>query len=46
MKRLLLCMMTMSALFAAQAAKVASVSVKASDGSDEGVGDVVARCLV
>ena len=46
MKRLLLCMMTMSALFAAQAAKVASVSVKTSDGSDEGVGDVVARCLV
>ena len=46
MKRLLLGMVAVAGLFAAQAAKVSSVSVKTVDGSDEGVGDVVARCQV
>ena len=45
MKHLLLAM-TFAAVCAAQAAKVSSVSVKTTDGADEGVGDVVARCQV
>ena len=45
MKRLLLAM-TLAAACAASAAKVASVSVRAVDGSDEGMGDVLARCQV
>ena len=46
MKRLLFCMAAAAAVFAAQGQKVSSVSVKAVDGVDEGVGDVVARCQV
>ena len=45
MKRLLLAsIMVMAGIFAANAAKIASVKAVSADGKDENVGDVLARC--
>ena len=46
MKRLILAMTVAATVFAAQAAKVSSVQVKAADGDAGDVGDVAARCQV
>ena len=46
MKRLILAMTVAATMFAAQAAKVSSVQVKAADGDVGDVGDVAARCQV
>ena len=46
MKRLILAMTVAATVFAAEAAKVSSVQVKAADGDAGDVGDVAARCQV
>ena len=46
MKRLILAMTVAATVFAAQAAKVSSVQVKAADGDAGEVGSVAARCQV
>lgn len=45
-RKILAAAAVLAAAMAAQAAKVASVTVKMADGSDDNVGDVVARCQV